>query len=51
MPVTLRTGDQAERVLSQEVVGDLQGTWGLAAARGRLLTLADEGPARPGSSR
>ena len=45
VPVTLRSGDQAERVLAQEVVGDLQGTWGLAAARGRLLSLADEGPA------
>ena len=44
VPVTLRTADQAERVVAQEVIGDLQGTWGLRAARGRLLRLTDEGP-------
>jgi putative ABC transport system permease protein len=44
VPVTLRTADQADRVVAQEVVGDLQGTWGLRAALGRLLRPADEGP-------
>ncbi len=41
---TLRVDQQAERVLIQEVVGDLQGIWGIAVARGRRLSLGDEGP-------
>ena len=41
-PVTLRARDQSDRVLAQKVVGDLQGLWGLRAARGRLLTASDE---------
>ena len=44
-PVTLRVGDEAERVLAQEVVGDLQGLWGMRMALGRRLGSADEGPA------
>ena len=44
VPATLRTDDLSERVLSQEVAGDLQHLWGLEAIRGRLLTRADEGP-------
>lgn len=43
-PVTVRVGDEAERVLAQEVVGDLQGLWGLRMALGRRLGIADEGP-------
>ena len=41
-PVTIRERDQSDRVLAQMVVGDLQGLWGLKAARGRRLTAADE---------
>lgn len=43
-PVTMRVGDEAERVLAQEVVGDLQGLWGLRMALGRPLGITDEGP-------
>lgn len=43
-PVTVRIGDEAERVLAQEAVGDVQGLWGLRMALGRRLGIADEGP-------
>jgi putative ABC transport system permease protein len=41
-PATLRERSQAERVLAQRVIGDLQGVWGLGAVRGRPLSGADE---------
>ncbi len=40
--VTLRERNEADRVLAQLVIGDLQGLWGLRALRGRVLTLSDE---------
>ncbi|MBY0496990.1 MAG: ADOP family duplicated permease [Cyanobacteria bacterium] len=43
-PVTVRVGDEAERLLAQEVVGDLQGLWGVRMALGRRLGITDEGP-------
>jgi putative ABC transport system permease protein len=39
---TFRERDQSERVLSQRVIGDLQGQWGLKAVRGRTLNAGDE---------
>lgn len=41
-PVTLRERGDAERVMAQVVIGDLQGLWGLRALRGRTLTAGDE---------
>lgn len=38
----LRDGGTAERVDRQVVIGDLQGVWGLRAARGRVLGPEDE---------
>jgi len=46
-PVTMRERDQSDRVLAQMVIGNLQGLWGLKAARGRLLSAADEQPGSP----
>jgi putative ABC transport system permease protein len=40
--VTMRQGNQSERVMGQRVIGDLQGVWGLKAVRGRTLSAADE---------
>ena len=41
-PVTLRERNQSERVMAQQVIGDLQALWGLHAHRGRVLSLTDE---------
>lgn len=49
-PITLNDGRNAERVLAQVVVGDLQGLWGLQAVRGRTLEAADEQPAAPAAA-
>lgn len=45
--VTLRGDADAERVIAQHVVGDLQGLWGLRAVLGRTLSAADERPGAP----
>jgi putative ABC transport system permease protein len=45
--VTLRAGDMTDRVLSMRVIGDVQGLWGLRAARGRTLTASDEAAGAP----
>lgn len=46
-PVTLRDGAQSDRVMAQQITGDLQGLWGLRAARGRVLSALDEAPGAP----
>jgi putative ABC transport system permease protein len=45
--VTMRVGNQSDRVLAQMVIGDVQGLWGLHTVRGRALTRADELPGAP----
>lgn len=45
--LTMNADGNAERVLAQVVVGDLQGLWGVRAIGGRTLTLADERPEAP----
>jgi putative ABC transport system permease protein len=40
--VTVRDDGNAERLVAQHVIGDLQGIWGLTAVRGRTLTVDDE---------
>jgi putative ABC transport system permease protein len=45
--LTMNADGNAERVLAQVVIGDLQGNWGLRAIAGRTLTLGDEGPEAP----
>lgn len=40
----MRIDDQAERVVAQLVIGDLQGLWGVRMAYGRRLSLDDERP-------
>lgn len=47
-PITLRIGDDSERALAQQVIGDLQGLWGLRTTLGRRLERGDE---RPGAAR
>lgn len=45
--VTLRDEHTTERVIAQEVIGDLQGVWGLTAAVGRTLAAGDERAGAP----
>ncbi len=44
---TMTADGGAERVLGQVVIGDLQGLWGLRAARGRTLASGDERSGAP----
>jgi predicted permease len=46
-PVALRERDRSERALAQQVIGDLQGLWGVHLTRGRLLSRSDERPGAP----
>ena len=48
IPATLRTDDLSERVLSQEVAGDLQHLWGLEAARECCCRAPTKARAPPG---
>ncbi len=41
---TLRADEEAERVLTQEVMGDLQGIWGLPSRAAGGCRVGDEGP-------